>query len=140
MNDASVRVAVVGVGNCASALVQGVSFYRNNPTETVGLTHRKIAGIDVADIQFACAFDIDPRKVGLPLKHAIFAKPNCAATFCPEPHDDGAHVFAGPLRDGIAPHLEKFDPQQRPPSAKNPATPPSTTSSKPSNKPTPPSS
>lgn len=113
MGGDDIRVAVVGVGNCASSFVQGVSFYRRNAGEIVGLMTPEIAGKRVGDIHFACAFDVDPRKVGKPLAQAIFAKPNCAAIFCADPEDDGAHVFAGPLVDGVAEHLEKFDEGQR---------------------------
>ncbi len=113
MSDGEMRVAVVGVGNCASSLVQGVSFYRRNPAETVGLMNPEIGGLRVGDIRFACAFDVDMRKGGRRVREAIFAKPNCAAVFCAEPEDDGAMVFAGPLGDGVAGHLEKFSEEQR---------------------------
>ncbi|HUO09122.1 MAG TPA: inositol-3-phosphate synthase [Phycisphaerae bacterium] len=104
-----IRVAIVGVGNCASSLVQGVTYYRNNPQATVGLMHPDIAGLKVADIHFACAFDVDARKVSQPLARAVFAPPNCAKTFCDHPDADGAKVFPGPLADGVASHLERFD-------------------------------
>ncbi|MGN6366762.1 MAG: inositol-3-phosphate synthase [Phycisphaerae bacterium] len=108
-----IRVALVGVGNCASSLVQGVSYYRRNPTLTTGLMHPDIAGLRVSDIHFACAFDVDKRKIHRPLKEAIFAPPNCAKIFCSDPDDDNAEVFPGPLADGIATHMQNFADTQR---------------------------
>ena len=108
-----IRVAVVGVGNCASALVQGVTFYRRNPEATVGLMHPDIASLKVGDIHFACAFDVDLRKVNRPLAEAIFAAPNCAKVFCEKPDDDGARVFVGPLGDGVGAHLAGYAESQR---------------------------
>src|ERR1700682_3822631 len=79
----AVRVAVVGVGNCASALVQGVSKYRDAaPDEFVpGLMHVDLGGYHVRDIQFVADFDVDARKVGRDLSAAIFAEPNNTVTF-----------------------------------------------------------
>jgi myo-inositol-1-phosphate synthase len=70
-------------------------------------------GLRVGDIHFACAFDVDARKVGKGLGEAIFAAPNCAAVFCRQVEDDGARVFAGPVGDGVAAHLEQFEEGQR---------------------------
>lgn len=108
-----IRVAVVGVGNCASTLVQGVTFYRREPGEETGLMHPEIGGLKVGDIRFACAFDVDARKVGKRLGEAVFEKPNNSRIFVRDPEDDGAQVFAGPLGDGVAGHLEKFAEGQR---------------------------
>jgi len=108
-----IRVALVGVGNCASTLVQGVTHYRRHSDDHTGLMHPEIAGFKVSDIQFACAFDVDARKIGQPLKEAIFAAPNNSRIFCRNPDDDGAMVFAGPIGDGVAAHLEKFDEAKR---------------------------
>jgi myo-inositol-1-phosphate synthase len=113
MGVGAIRVAVAGVGNCASSFVQGVSFYRRHPQETVGLMHPRIGGLAVGDIHFACAFDVDARKIGQPVAQAIFSPPNCAKVFCADPDDDGAKVFAGPLADGVAGHLGKFEEGQR---------------------------
>jgi myo-inositol-1-phosphate synthase len=111
---ANIRVAIAGVGNCASSFVQGVSFYRRHPDQSVGLMHPTIANLHVGDIHFACAFDVDSRKIGQPLAQAIFAPPNCAKIFCTDPEDDGAKVFAGPLADGVAGHMENFNSGTRP--------------------------
>lgn len=108
-----IRAAIVGVGNCASTLVQGVSFYRRNPEQTTGLMHPVLGGMGVGDIHFACAFDVDARKIGQPLAKAIFAAPNNSRLICGDPDDDGARVFAGPVGDGVAAHLEKFEEGKR---------------------------
>src|SRR3954471_14285186 len=73
-----VRVAIIGVGNCASSLVQGVHYYRDAPEdETVpGLMHVNLGGYHIRDIEFSAAFDIDRNKVGLDLGEAIYAQPN----------------------------------------------------------------
>ena len=106
------RIAIVGVGNCASTLVQGLSWYRRNQAQ-IGLMHTQIAGLSVGDIQIACAFDIDTRKIGRPISEAIFAQPNNARVFCPDPEDHGAVVHPGPSADGVAAHLESFPPERR---------------------------
>jgi myo-inositol-1-phosphate synthase len=106
------RLALVGVGNCASSLVQGLTWYRRT-LSTIGLMHPEIGGMSVGDIQLACAFDVDTRKIGKPLAEAIFALPNNARVFCPDPEDHGAKVFAGPIGDGVAGHLQHFDESRR---------------------------
>ena len=86
-----IRVAIAGVGNCASSLVQGVHYYskvgRNgnghpNGQDCVGLMHPVLGGLAPRDIQFVAAFDIDARKVGRPLHEAVFALPNNTKVFC----------------------------------------------------------
>src|SRR5712664_775795 len=83
----AVRVAIVGVGNCASALVQGVAKYTDAaPDEFVpGLMHVDLGGYHVRDIQFVAAFDVDSRKVGHDLSEAIFAEPNNTVRFAEVP-------------------------------------------------------
>jgi myo-inositol-1-phosphate synthase len=100
----NIRIAIAGVGNCASSLVQGLGFYRHSGT-TVGLMHPDLGGYSVGDIHLACAFDVDDRKIGQPVGQAIFSAPNNARIFFPNPQDDGAVVHAGPLGDGVAAHL-----------------------------------
>ena len=85
MEKKPIRIAIVGVGNCASSLIQGIEFYRvqsrNNPKfEPMGLMHLDIAGYRPWDIEVGAAFDIDRRKVGRTLKEALFARPNCTKT------------------------------------------------------------
>ncbi|HVT82794.1 MAG TPA: inositol-3-phosphate synthase [Phycisphaerae bacterium] len=108
-----IRVAIAGVGNCASTLVQGVTWYRKHPAEKTGLIHHTVGGLKVGDIHFACAFDVDARKIGQPLAKAIFAKPNSSEIFQPKPDDDGAKVFPGPIADGVAAHLTNFSADRR---------------------------
>ncbi len=72
-----IRVAIAGVGNCASSLVQGIIYYSRKSEDAIGLMHSDICGYKPGDIRFVAAFDIDRRKVGVPLEKAIFAPPNC---------------------------------------------------------------
>lgn len=106
------RLAIVGVGNCASSFIQGLTWYRRSGSVT-GLMHPEIGGLSVGDIRLACAFDVDQRKIDKPLAEAIFAPPNNARIFCSDPEDDGARVFAGPMGDGVAAHLRNFDESRR---------------------------
>src|SRR5713226_172702 len=104
----AVRVAVVGVGNCASALVQGVAKYRDaSPDEFVpGLMHVDLGGYHVRDIQFVAAFDVDSRKVGHDLSEAIFAEPNNTVRFAEVP-PLGVTVSRGRTLDGIGQYLSE---------------------------------
>src|SRR2546430_13928784 len=79
-----IRIAIVGVGNCASSLVQGINFYCSSSVNgtAVGLLHKQIASYRPGDIEVVAAFDIDRRKVGLDVSKAIFAPPNCTNVFC----------------------------------------------------------
>ena len=97
-----VRVGIVGVGNCASAFVQGVQFYRDAPTDEPipGLMHTVLGGYHVGDISFAAAFDVDAAKVGHDLGEAVFAPPNNTMRFADVPHT-GIEVLRGPTFDGL---------------------------------------
>src|SRR6476661_4312425 len=97
-----IRVAIAGVGNCASSLVQGVEFYRNaDPTERVpGLMHVELGGYHVGDVQFVAAFDVDADKVGLDLGKAISAGINNTIKFADVP-ELGVLVQRGPTYDGL---------------------------------------
>ncbi|HET6519359.1 MAG TPA: inositol-3-phosphate synthase [Geminicoccaceae bacterium] len=104
-----IRVAIAGVGNCASSLVQGLHFYRrHNDAAPAGLMHPEIGGYRPADLEVVAAFDVDRRKVGRPVGEAIFAEPNCADVFCPDVPASGATVRMGPVLDGIAPHMADY--------------------------------
>ena len=104
-----IKIAIVGVGNCASSLVQGIEFYKDSPEEKViGLMHYDIGGYKAGDVEVVVAFDIDKRKVGKPLNEAIFARPNCAKIFCSHIPENGVIVKMGNLLDGIAPHMENY--------------------------------
>ena len=97
-----IRVAIAGVGNCASALVQGIEYYRDaDPADTVpGLMHVVLGGYHVGDVEFVAAFDVDAAKVGLDLGKAIFAGPNNTIRFAPVAHL-GVTVERGPTLDGL---------------------------------------
>jgi myo-inositol-1-phosphate synthase len=97
-----IRVAIAGVGNCASSLVQGVEYYRHaDPAETVpGLMHVELGGYHVGDVEFVAAFDVDAAKVGLDVGKAIFAGQNNTIRFAPVP-DLGISVLRGPTFDGL---------------------------------------
>ncbi|GAC1660491.1 MAG: myo-inositol-1-phosphate synthase [Candidatus Dormibacteraceae bacterium] len=101
-----VRVAIVGVGNCASSLVQGVHYYRNASTKdsVPGLMHVNLGGYHISDIEFVAAFDIDKKKVGLDLSDAIFAGPNNTVKFSDVPKS-GVKVQRGMTHDGIGKYL-----------------------------------
>lgn len=100
-----IRVGVVGVGNCASSLVQGVSLYSRQDHGTQGLIHPSIGGYGPGDLEFVLAFDTDARKVGLDLVEAIFAPPNCTAVFATNMAPTGVTVRMGRVLDGMADHM-----------------------------------
>ncbi|MFZ0216129.1 MAG: inositol-3-phosphate synthase [Candidatus Dormiibacterota bacterium] len=104
--DGKVRVALVGVGNCASALVQGVQFYQDASVEDFvpGLMHVDLGGYHVRDVEFVAAFDVDREKVGKDLSDAIFSGPNNTVKFAEVPHL-GVQVHRGMTHDGIGEYL-----------------------------------
>jgi myo-inositol-1-phosphate synthase len=104
--DRKVRVAIIGVGNCASALVQGVWYYRNAPDDAFvpGLMHVRLGPYHVGDIEFTAAFDIDVNKVGKDLSEAIFTPPNNTLKFADVPRL-GVKVYRGMTHDGIGRYL-----------------------------------
>src|SRR5215212_3779292 len=103
-----IRVAIIGVGNCASSLVQGVHFYRNaNEDELVpGLMHVDLGGYHVRDIEFSAAFDVATTKVGRDLGEAVFAEPNNTIKFAEVPHLD-VPVHRGMTHDGLGKYLKR---------------------------------
>jgi myo-inositol-1-phosphate synthase len=101
-----IKVAIAGVGNCASALVQGVEYYRDRQGAALeGIMRHSIGGYTCGDIEFVAAFDVDGRKVGHPLEQAIFAKPNCTQIFQSVLPVSNVIVQMGPVLDGVAPHM-----------------------------------
>jgi len=111
----AVRVAIAGVGSCASALVQGVAYYTaHDPEKSPGLMHARIGPYAIADVEFVAAFDVDARKVGRPLGEAIFALPNRTAIFQRDLAAGGgirppsACVEMGPVLDGVAEHMASY--------------------------------
>jgi myo-inositol-1-phosphate synthase len=104
-----IKVAIAGVGNCASALVQGVEYYRGRHVSTIeGIMRPSIGGYRCGDIEFVAAFDIDGRKVGRPLEEAIFAKPNCTRIFQSALPVSNVIVQMGPILDGVAAHMADY--------------------------------
>jgi myo-inositol-1-phosphate synthase len=110
---APIRVAVVGVGNCCSAFVQGVSHYRSHPAAP-GVTYADVGGYAAADVVFVAAWDVDERKVGRALNSAVFAPPNCCfvidAAVAAQP---SPVVRLAPALDGVAPHMLAHEPAER---------------------------
>ena len=105
-----VRVAIAGVGNCASSLIQGIEYYRDrNASEQAGLMHAHIGGRRPSDVEIVAAFDVDRRKVGHVLEDAIFATPNCTRVFQPVLPPSGVKVQMGPILDGIADHMASYE-------------------------------
>ena len=105
----SINIAIVGVGNCASSLVQGLSHYRDGANDTIGLMHWDLGGYRPSDIHVGAAWDVDARKVGKDVAEAIFAKPNCTAVFCESIEPTGAKVQMGRILDGVAEHMADYN-------------------------------
>lgn len=105
-----INVAIIGVGNCASSLVQGVQFYKDAPEDqqVPGLMHVNLGGYHIRDVRFVAAFDIDSRKVGKSLAEAIFTKPNNTIKFSEAPeHTLEVEVQRGMLHDGLGKYLRE---------------------------------
>jgi len=109
LGDKKINVAIIGVGNCASSLVQGVYYYREAPTDQFipGLMHPVLGGYHIGDINFVAAFDIDKNKVGKDLSEAIYTLPNNTFKFCDVPHT-GVTVQRGMTHDGLGKYLSKI--------------------------------
>ena len=105
-----IRVGIIGVGNCASSLVQGVEFYRKASQDDLvpGLMHVDLGGYHVSDIEFSAAFDIAATKVGRDLGEAIFAEPNNTIKFADVPKL-GVKVHRGMTHDGLGKISEEGD-------------------------------
>ena len=111
MND--INVAIAGVGNCASSLVQGLSHYSNGGSnDEMGLMHWDLGGYRPRDVRVVAAWDIDERKVGRDVAEAIFAKPNCTAVFCDHVGPTGVTVEMGPILDGVSEHMADYPPER----------------------------
>jgi len=100
-----INLAIVGVGNCASSLVQGMAHYRAGANDLVGLMHWELGGYRPGDIRVVAAWDIDARKVGRDVAEAIFARPNCTTAFCEAVPQTGVTVRMGRVLDGVAEHM-----------------------------------
>jgi myo-inositol-1-phosphate synthase len=103
-----IRVAIVGVGNSASALIQGTQYYRDAKDDTTvpGLMHVNFGGYHIRDIKFVAAFEVNKDKIGKDLSEAIWVKPNCAVKFADVPNL-GVKVSPAPILDGVAPHMRE---------------------------------
>jgi len=101
-----IRLAIAGVGNCASSLIQGVEFYRAT-RDTIGLLYPEIGGYKPQDIEIVAAFDVAENKVNRDISEAIWAYPNNTEKLFDVPHK-GVKVMMGPVLDGVPPHLEKY--------------------------------
>ncbi len=103
-----IRVALVGVGNSASALIQGTQYYKdaNEKTTVPGLMHVNFGGYHINAIKFVAAFEVNKEKIGKDLSEAIFTKPNCVVKFADVPHL-GVKVSSAPIMDGVAKHMEQ---------------------------------
>lgn len=105
-----IRIAIVGVGNCASSLIQGIDYYKNKDRkEAIGLMHWDIGGYRPCDIEVVAAFDIDKRKVGKDVSAAIFELPNCTKVFCKEVANKNVPVRMGRILDGFSEHMKDYD-------------------------------
>lgn len=103
-----IRVALVGVGNSASALIQGTQYYKNAKEDEAvpGLMHVNFGGYHVRDVKFVAAFEVNKNKIGKDLAEAIFTEPNCVAKFANVPHL-GVKVSPAPILDGVAEHMKE---------------------------------
>ena len=104
----SIRIAIIGIGNCASSLVQGLEHYREGANDLVGLMHWEMGGYRPSDIKVVAAWDVDSRKVGKDVAEAIFAKPNCTAVFAATIPATGTVVKMGAVLDGVADHMADY--------------------------------
>jgi myo-inositol-1-phosphate synthase len=110
----TIPIALVGVGNCVSSLVQGLYHYANGGSnDELGLMHWDLAGYRPKDITVAAAWDIDARKVGKDVGEAIFAKPNNTAVFCNHVGNTGTLVSMGRVLDGVSEHMASFPEDRR---------------------------
>lgn len=108
-----INIAIAGIGNCASSLIQGIHYYGSvNGDGAVGLIHPRLGGYRPEDIKVVAAFDIDRRKVGKDLSEAMFASPNCTKAFYPEIPRQGVEVKMGPVFDGYAAHMDEYSEDQ----------------------------
>ncbi len=103
-----IPVAIAGLGNCASSLVQGISYYKDKSAEdSIGLLHWEVGGYRPADIEVVAGFDIDARKVGRDVAEALLAPPNCTQIFAAIP-PTGVAVRMGPVLDGFSEHMKGY--------------------------------
>jgi myo-inositol-1-phosphate synthase len=109
-----IRIAIAGVGNCASSLLQGLQYYSHGQGArgAAGLLHDRVGPYRAGDIKIVAAFDVDARKVGRPLETACTAAPNCTTQFLRHFPRYGVRVRMGPVLDGVAAHMRQYPPEQ----------------------------
>jgi len=106
----TIKIAIVGIGNCASSLIQGIEYYKGkNTKDAIGLMHWDIGGYKPYDIKIVAAFDIDKRKVGKDVTQAIFELPNCTTIFCKDIPGSGVTVEMGAILDGFSEHMRDYE-------------------------------
>ena len=109
-----IKIAIAGIGNCASSLIQGIEYYRRKEdTEPIGLMHYDLGGYKPQDIEVVAAFDTDARKVGKDISEAIFQLPNCTRPIFTDIPKKGVVVNMGRILDSFADHIEKYDKKYR---------------------------
>ena len=114
MKRQKIKIAIAGLGNCASSLLQGVAYYQEGKEQDcIGLMHWNLGGYRPCDIEVVAGFDIDRRKVGKDIAEAIFAPPNCTAIFCPNIPPRRVLVQMGRVLDSFSEHLVDYDPSRR---------------------------
>ena len=107
-----IKIAIAGIGNCASSLVQGIENYRDKKAEeAIGLMHWDVGGYKPYDIEVVAAFDIDARKVGKDVAEAIFSPPNCTVVFQADIPPTGTIVRMGKVEDGFSKHMQDYSPE-----------------------------
>ncbi len=102
-----IRIAIIGVGNCAASLLQGFEYYKHSSATREGLLHQRIGPYRPSDISVVAAFDVDARKVDKPLEDAAAALPNCTTWFVKRLGRSGVRVQMGPVLDGVAAHMQQ---------------------------------
>lgn len=109
-----IKIAIAGIGNCASSLIQGLEYYKDKAEkDAIGLMHWDVGGYRPFDIEVVAAFDIDERKVGEDVADAIFAAPNCTTVFCPDVPKTGVKVTMGNIKDGVSEHMVDYKDEYR---------------------------
>ncbi len=104
-----IKIAIIGVGNCASSLIQGIYYYRGkDEKDVIGLMHWDIGGYQPGDIEIVAAFDIDKRKIDTDVNKAIFSPPNNTKVFMKNIRDSGIKVVMGHVLDGVASHMSDY--------------------------------
>ncbi len=106
-----IKIAIAGIGNCASSLIQGIRYYKDikDDDELVpGLMHNVIGGYKIGNIKLVAAFDVDKRKVGKDVSQAIWEKPNCTKVICSDIPNFGVKVKMGHVLDGVADHMKDY--------------------------------